>query len=233
LYIDKHFAAMRHERNTMEDEENTTNDARRLRHLLRTVDHLMHARVAQAVDDAQIGRREWMLLNLISGDVRAPGFAERMARRPKKLEHLRERGLLTQVDGAWTLTEAGRAAKDAFARATTSLREDATAAVSPEDLATTLASLESIARALGADDALGEHRAHGRHGRGRGFGPRGGHGFGPGFRHGFGPHPEFEDSESGCGHRGPGAHHRSAHHRDHHRCADRAAERDTTSDSAS
>ncbi|MCX6502934.1 MAG: hypothetical protein NT132_11125 [Microbacterium sp.] len=64
-----------------------------------------------------------------------------------------------------------------------------TAAVSPEDYATTAASLESIARELGWDESAPGAGEHGRgFGRGFGFGPGFGPGvgFGPGFG-GFGP----------------------------------------------
>ncbi|MDQ1129798.1 hypothetical protein [Microbacterium sp. SORGH_AS_0888] len=68
------------------------------------------------------------------------------------------------------------------------LRERIEGLVSPEDYATTIASLETIARGLGWDDTAAEF-ARG-FGRPR-FGRHGMRGFGPHPRHGFGPHGGF------------------------------------------
>ncbi|WP_200847202.1 MarR family winged helix-turn-helix transcriptional regulator [Microbacterium sp. 18062] len=204
----------------MEDDTNNPR-SRPLGYWLRTVDDLISARFAEALATEEIGRREWILLTLVSGDVDAPGAAERLARHGKKLRSLRDRGWIAEVDGAWTLTDEGRAAKDRLAEKIAEVRDEVAAAVSPEDLATTLASLEAIARRLGGDgiDARG-FGGHGRRGRGRGRGHRHGHdferhGFGPGFRAGFGPGfqpgsgPGFrpgadvdprDADEAGCGH---------------------------------
>ncbi|WP_314140566.1 hypothetical protein [uncultured Plantibacter sp.] len=76
--------------------------------------------------------------------------------------------LIVDTDGI-TLTDTGRAAHDALRTKVDAVRQTVADAVSPEDLATTLASLESIARAFGRD----EHTAHEHGPRGRfGRGPR-------------------------------------------------------------
>lgn len=78
------------------------------------------------------------------------------------------------------------------------LRERMAAAISPEDHATTIASLEAIARELGWDESADSRPERGfgpARGLGRGFGPARGfrpgfgpaHGFGPDVEHGFGP----------------------------------------------
>ena len=80
------------------------------------------------------------------------------------------RGWVTvDIDGI-TLTDTGREAHDALRTKVDAVRQTVTDAVSPEDLATTLASLGSIARAFGWD----ERTAHGRGPGGRsGRSPRG------------------------------------------------------------
>ncbi|MBZ4488443.1 eS10 family ribosomal protein [Microbacterium sp. cx-55] len=212
----------------MEDDTQTPITPPRERPLgywLRALDARISERVAAAFEAGGIGRREWMLLNVLSGDVPAPGFAERLARRGKKLRSLADRGWVTETDGTWTLTDEGRAAKDRLSETITAVRDEISGAVSPEDFATTMTSLETMARQLGWD----EQSTYG-HGR-RGFGPGrfGGHGFGPhpehrhsfGARHGFGPEgehgfdprPGFDprdgfgpDGEHGFGRHGHGMH---------------------------
>ena len=171
---------------------------------LRAVDALLARAFATAFAGEDIDRREWMLLNAVSGDVAAPGLAERLARRGKRLGRLERRGWVEQVgDGTWTLTDAGRAAKERLGAAVDGIRARVSGAVSPEDFATTLASLEAIARELGwSEDERMPHRRHGR-GFPRPFGPEIGFGFGPnrhhGFRTGFGPGGGPASSERGRG----------------------------------
>ncbi|WP_285024622.1 hypothetical protein [Plantibacter sp. ME-Dv--P-122b] len=74
--------------------------------------------------------------------------------------------VIVDADGI-TLTDAGREAHDALRTKVDAVRQTVADAVSPEDLATTLASLESIARAFGRDEhAVHERGPHGRFGRG-------------------------------------------------------------------
>jgi hypothetical protein len=203
----------------MEDDNTTPTPStpeRPLGYWLRVVDSRISGRFADAFAAEGIGRREWVLLNVLSGDVDAPGFAELLARRGKKLRSLRDRGWVSETDGTWTLTDEGRAAKARLTETvTSSIREEISGAVSAQDFATTMASLEAIARRLGWD----EQTAHADFGR-RGFGS--GHGFGPhghgrgfdGRRHGFGgrnfgpgsAHEGFDPGEHGhrYGHPGTG-----------------------------
>jgi len=157
---------------------------------LRAVDRLISREFATAFENEDVTRREWMILNVLDGSVEAPGFAARIAR-GKKLRSLAERGWVAEGDGAWTLTDEGRAAKARLSEVVDGIRSRVSGAVSDADLATTLASLEAIARELGGDDVEAGfgHPRVGRRGFGPGFGRRGfrpgsGRGFGPG----FGPH---------------------------------------------
>lgn len=74
--------------------------------------------------------------------------------------------VIVDADGI-TLTDAGREAHDALRTKVDAVRQTVADAVSPEDLATTLASLESIARAFGwAEPSAHERGPRGRFGRG-------------------------------------------------------------------
>lgn len=156
---------------------------------LKAVERLMAAEFASAFDSEGITRREWRLLNVIDGTV--PGDQTKSDRptRPlptHKLGRLIELGWVTDAGGSWTLTDEGRAAKERLGSIVEGVRAKVTDAVPAEDLATTIATLEQLARAFGWDEETPLPRGHGR---GRGFGRRGGfghrgHGFG---KHGFGP----------------------------------------------
>ncbi|SFR86730.1 hypothetical protein SAMN04487846_0096 [Microbacterium sp. cf046] len=159
---------------------------------LRTVDSLITREFAAAFDGAEIDRRDWMLLNALSGDVELPPFAERFIRKGKRLRGLEDRGWVEESgDGTWVLTDEGRTAKEQLATVVDGIRSRVAGAVSPEDYATTVASLEAIARELGWEEGQRMPRRGFGRGRGfsggRGFGPGFGRGFGPGFRPGFGP----------------------------------------------
>ncbi len=216
---------------------------RPLGYWLRVVDALLTKEFATAFDGEGVTRRDWMLLNLVSGDIEAPGFAQRLARRGKKLRALEERGWITDVEGEWTLTDEGRAARERLGSTVDGIRTRVAGAVSDDDFATTMASLEAIARELGWSEELRmPRRGHGGRGR-RGFGPGSGfgpgHGFGPGFGHHFGPDHRSDFGE-GFGPEGHGGHrcgprgehgsgfagHGHPHHRGHgRRRAERAYER--------
>ncbi|MBW9119921.1 hypothetical protein JNB63_07450 [Microbacterium trichothecenolyticum] len=169
-----------------DNEENDTSgpgDARPLGYWLRAVDGLLTREFAKALEAEGITRRDWMLLNVLSGDIDAPEFRERLARKGKRLRGLEERGWAEeQGDGTWTLTDLGRAEKQRIGTIVDGLRARVVAAVGGDEAYAALTgSLEAIARELGWDeDATGPERGFGGFG---GFGP----GFGPGFRPGFGP----------------------------------------------
>ncbi|SIT86204.1 MarR family winged helix-turn-helix transcriptional regulator [Microbacterium sp. RU33B] len=175
-------------------DEGVPTDRRPLGYWLRVVDALLTREFATAFENEEVSRREWMLLSIIAGDVERPGLAERFARKGKKLRSLEDRGWVAQTaDGTWSLTDEGRAAKERLGGIVDGLRSRVAGAVPPEDFATTMASLEAIARELGWDDeARMPRHGFGRGGR-RGFGPGLRPGFGPGHRFGpgFGPGREF------------------------------------------
>lgn len=167
-------------------------DRRPLGYWLRVVDGLLTREFAAALAAEGISRRDWMLLNVISGDVDAPELRERLARKGKRLRGLEERDwVVQQGDGTWALTETGRAEKARVGGIVDGIRSRVVDAIGPEAYAAMTASLESIARELDWDESVSDQGGFGGFGRpgfGRpGFGGFGRSGFGPGFRPGFGP----------------------------------------------
>ncbi|HWM15940.1 MAG TPA: hypothetical protein VNP97_05070 [Microbacterium sp.] len=157
--------------------EGLPTDRRPLGYWLRTVDGLITREFAAAFDGEGASRRDWMLLNALSGDVDVPGLAARLARKGKRLRGLEDRGWVEESgDGTWVLTDEGRAAKERLGSIVDGIRSRVAGAVSPEDFATTMGSLEAIARELGWD----ENVPMPRRGFGRSFGRGPGFGFGPG-----------------------------------------------------
>lgn len=189
----------------MENHTDTTPEtttARPFGYWLRAVDGLIAREFEAAFETEGVTRRDWRVLNLLAGDVVAPELTARLQRHGgKKLRGLIERGWVAETEGSWTLTDEGRAAQARLEEMVTGVRAKVASAVSDEDFATTLASLEAIARELGWDPDERMPRGFGR----RGFGPgRRGHGrpaFGRGFR-GFGPQHGLD----GRGHEGFGPH---------------------------
>ncbi|WP_091227879.1 hypothetical protein [Microbacterium sp. 3J1] len=195
------------------DTQNTDSPPRPFGYWLDAVDRLMAAEFASSFADEHADRRDWRLLNAVDGTVPA-----RRPLNPHKLHSLVERGWVIAEGDGWTLTDDGRAAKERLGAIVDGIRAKVGDAVSPEDLATTIASLEQIARAFGWDEntplprGRGRGRRHGfgahgfRHGFGRAFGPRG---FRRGFGHDHGPETDsgFAD-ERGCEHRGHPGHDR-------------------------
>lgn len=203
--------------NTINSDENS----RPFGFWLKAVDRLMAAEFASAFESEGITRREWRLLNIVDGTVPA-GLAKNDRPLPAhKLARLIELGWVTDADDTWTLTDEGRTAKERLGGIVDGIRAKVTDAVPAEDLATTMATLEQLARAFGWDESTPLPHGRGRRGFGPGFGsgdfesrgfgsadfePRGfgrrgfGHGRGPGFgKHGFGP--QHFDHE---GHGAPG-----------------------------
>lgn len=194
--------------------ENTSpqNTTRPFGYWLRAADHLLARELETAFQAEGITRREGRLLRLLAGDVVSPELSERLQRHGgKKLRGLVERGWVAETDGTWTPTDEGRAVAARLDASVDGVRARVSSAVSDEDLATTLASLEAIARELGWNPDERMPRGAGRHGFGpgrRGFGP--GHGFGPG-AHAFGPrhgHGFGRDADGGHGHGGERAYER-------------------------
>lgn len=190
--------------NTTDNNENpepVPTDRRPLGLWLRVVDDLITHKFAATLESEGITRREWMKLNVLAGDVDAPG-ADRLVRKGKSLRGLQERGWVEQRgDGSWQLTDAGREARDRIAEIVDGIRSRVVAAAGDEAFATTMASLEAIARELGWDET-DRPAWHGF----RGFGRRGFAGPGP-FHPGFGGgRPGFEarsydaSFDDGCRH---------------------------------
>ncbi|WP_029264790.1 MULTISPECIES: MarR family winged helix-turn-helix transcriptional regulator [unclassified Microbacterium] len=202
--------------NTSESQNGPTqgpeNTDRPFGYWLKAADRLMAAEFATAFDSEHASRRDWRLLNIVDGTV-----ASDRPLNSHKLHRLVERGWVSPEGDGWTLTDDGRAAKERLGTIVDDIRAKVSDAVSPEEMATTLASLEKIARAFGWDEEtpLPRGRRHGfggpRHGRGfpHGFGRPFGRGFGPG--HGFGADADA-DAEHGCRHGEPGAGHRGRGH---------------------
>ena len=165
-----------------------------------------------------ITRRDWRMLNLLAGEARDERLAERLLSKPHALHRLVERGWVAGFPPE--ITDAGREARDRLEAQVTALRERIAGAVSADDFATTLRSLEAIARELGWDESqplprgrrggrrFGSrmHEHHGHHEGAEQFGHRR-HGFG-GFADDATPehhasHGGYDRRRRGFGPRGP------------------------------
>lgn len=212
----------------MENRNTDNTSDRPFGYWLRAVDRLLTREFAEAFENEGVSRRDWRILALLSGDVAAPEFAARLQRGGgKKLRSLVERGWVAERDGAWTLTDEGRAAQARLGEVVAGIRTRVAGAVSEDDFATTLASLRAIATELGWDPdermprggrrGFGPGRRGPRFGpgfgpgRGRGFGHggRGGHGFGP--EAGFDPRHASDECHHGHAGRGHGGHAHGEH----------------------
>jgi hypothetical protein len=220
-----------------DDADAAATTSRPLGYWLRVLDSLITREFASAFESEGADRRDWMMLNALDGDVDAPGLTERLARKGKRLRRLEDRGWVEeQGDGTWALTEEGARAKERLGTVVSGIRSRVAGAVSPEDYATTLATLEAIARELGWDEndpfPRGRGFGPGRFGGPRPFRPEIRFGWGPNLHHGFEPgrpgrpgtdpsggrsprnawrdHAGENDGCHGHGHRGHHGHH------DHH-----------------
>ena len=171
---------------------------------LKVIDRRLDEAMGDLFAEEGITRRDWRRLNLVAGTVTDPRMSEKLAARPERVEPLVERGWIEGEPGAWRLTEAGEAARASLHERVATLRAKVAGAVSPEDFATTMASLEAIAGELGWVEGERMPRRHGR-----GFGRR--HG-----REGFGRHHDGEGF--GRRHDGEGHRHGEGHGADHGRC---------------
>lgn len=183
---------------TSEGAQQATSTDRPFGFWLKLVDRRLSDEMQTLFDADGITRRDWRMLNLLAGEARDERLAERLQSKPHALHHLAERGWIAGAPPV--LTDAGREARDRLEVQVRALRERVAGAVSAEDFATTLRSLEAIARELGWDESDPMPRGH-RGGRRHGF--DGGHGFGGGHRfggwrgagqgHAFGRHPGFAE----------------------------------------
>ena len=182
--------------NTTDDNQETS---RPFGFWLKAVDRLMAAEFAEAFESFGVTRREWRLLNRVAGTVSDDA-------RPipaHKLDRLLELGWVTDADGTWTLTDEGRDAQERLGTIVDGIRAKVTDAVPAEDLATTIATLEQLARAFGWDENTPLPRGRGGHGHRHGFG-RGPRGFGRGHGHDF--HADPGDRAGYGGHAGHAGH---------------------------
>ncbi|KAA9089089.1 hypothetical protein [Microbacterium radiodurans] len=183
---------------------------RSLRFWLRAAGAAMADDLARTLADDGLDRRDWMVLNVLTGEKDAPGLAERIRRGGKRVRALAARGWVTEADGGWTATELGRSERERIAARIAAVRGRAAETVAAENLATTVASLEAIARAHGwNENTAREAGPRGRHGFGRrfGFGP----GFGPGRRCSGDEHDVRPDHQGRPHHSGAHPHDRGEH----------------------
>jgi len=140
-------------------EERIPTDRRPLGFWLRAVDALISREFDTAFADEGVTRRDWMLLNALARTVDAPESGQWLARKGKHLRGLEKRGWADETgDGTWVLTDEGRAALERLGGVVDGIRRRIADTVAPEDFATTLASLESIARELGWDESTAPTR---------------------------------------------------------------------------
>ena len=151
------------------DQHSSDHDGRRrpFGFWLKLVDRRISDEMETLFADDGITRRDWRMLNLLAGEARDERLAERLLSKPQALHRLAERGWVAGFPPE--ITEAGREARDRLETQVTALRERVAGAVPADDFATTLRSLEAIARELGWDES--QPLPRGRRG-GRRFGGR-------------------------------------------------------------
>ncbi|WP_244632217.1 hypothetical protein [Microbacterium sp. Se63.02b] len=132
--------------NTSES-QNPQNTSRPFGYWLKAADRLMASEFAAAFGSEHASRRDWRILNIVDGTV-----ASDRPLNAHKLHSLVERGWVASEGDGWTLTDEGRAAKERLGAIVDGIRAKVSAAVSDEEMATTLASLEKIARAFGWEE---------------------------------------------------------------------------------
>lgn len=190
--------------NHTDDHNGTPTNRRPLGFWLKVIDRRLDEAMRDLFTEEGLTRRDWRRLNLVAGTVTDTRMSEKLAARPERVEPLVERGWVEGEPGAWRLTEAGEAARASLHERVATLRAKVAGAVSPEDFATTMASLEAIAGELGWAEGERMPRRHGR-----GFGRR--HG-----REGFGRRQHGQGF--GRRHDGEGHRHGEGHGADHGRC---------------
>ena len=158
------------------DREASAPTGRPLGFWLKLVDRRLSEEMETLFAADGITRRDWRILNLLAGEVRDERLAERLRAKPHALHRLVERGWIDGVPPE--VTPAGREARDRLEEHVRTLRERVAGAVPADDFATTLRTLEAVARELGWDESQPFPRGH--------RGGRRGHGGHGGRRHGFG-----------------------------------------------
>lgn len=187
---------------------------RHLRHWLRIVDRMIALDQRERFAEAGASRRDLRALRTLQRGASAaaaenaapdaerdaqPGMAGgprgrrsgALGRNGRRLWSLADRGWITRDhtpagEPTWRLTQAGEAALQRLEGLATASRERVAAAVTPEDLAVTTATLEAIAREFGWSEGMRVPRGAEWRGRGTGRGHRRGYGRGRGNGHGGG-----------------------------------------------
>jgi len=188
--------------NTQNMQNTPTDQTRALGYWLQATRSMRGRALHDAYRNEGITRRDGRTLSVLAG--------YRDASRPldeHRLHRLIGRGWVTPDGAGWALTDNGRAAADRIRATLDGIRSLAKNAVTPEEYATTVATLEKIARAYGWDENT---RMRGGRGRARCGGERHGR-FGGGRGHGRG-HGRFGDHGHGHGHGGGEREHRGHGH---------------------
>ena len=133
-------------------------DLRPIGYWLKLVDQLINEQFATTLEEHGVTRRQWQLLGMLS---RGPASVEQLTREVAPfldtegetvVEHLAElveSGWVTVSEAGYAITDRGRIAYQRLAEVVSVNRDAATQDVSPADYATTLATLERVARNLG------------------------------------------------------------------------------------
>ncbi|WP_157000850.1 hypothetical protein [Agromyces laixinhei] len=185
--------------NTTQNTDDNSASPRPFGFWLTVIDRRLDDAMRELFAEEGINRRDWRRINLIAGTVTDPRMSKRLAARPERVEPLTERGWVEGEPGAWRLTDAGDAARAALQERVAELRAKVAGAVSPEDFATTMVSLEAIAGELGWVEGervpRRHHRASGRRQHGGSHGQRQ-----HGDKHGRGRSESNGERHSRCGH---------------------------------
>ncbi|WP_029151087.1 hypothetical protein [Microbacterium indicum] len=155
-----------------------TTSARSLARWAAVVHHRLRSRMA----DGDADPRALLALSAIDGSEKVGD-----KRRARAIHMAASNGWATEIDGTWRLTDAGTAEKKRLADGLAGVDALIQDAVSPEDLDTTVATLEKLATALDLEDD-DEPAPHGEHGPGFRRPPFGRRGFEFGFGGDFGHH---------------------------------------------
>jgi len=133
-------------------------DLRPIGYWLKLVDQLINEQFATTLEEHGVTRRQWQLLGTLS---RGPASVDQLTREVAPfldtegetvVEHLAElveSGWVTVSEAGYAITDRGRIAYQRLAEVVSVNRDAATHDVSPADYATTLATLERVARNLG------------------------------------------------------------------------------------
>ncbi|MCW2289716.1 hypothetical protein EDF60_2682 [Leucobacter luti] len=192
---------------------------RTLGYWLTMTDALVSREYARRFDAEGATRRDLGILSAISGTTEIPGrLREQLERGGKRVCALADRGWIERDETGWQLTDSGEEARTRLAGIVQETTDRIAGSVSPEELATTTATLAAIAREFGWTEATRlprrgpvGHRGHGEY-RGqrdqrdqlqhRGhvrhcghFGPEEprGSGYGRGYDRGFRQGPQSQD----------------------------------------